>query len=158
MKNAKKKGFTLVELLVVIAILAILASVSVVGYTAFIDKANESNARTELTQIRDFINAKFLPSNAFEVEVGADTYTITKNDGALVITDEQGELANLAPAPGNGDNVFDDIIHAIEDFNVISSDVLFTLTENGKIVTYTLGKTRATWNVTDGTIETTTIN
>ena len=49
MKNAKKKGFTLVELLVVIAILAILASVSVVGYTAFIDKANESNARTELT-------------------------------------------------------------------------------------------------------------
>ena len=158
MKNAKKKGFTLVELLVVIAILAILASVSVVGYTAFIDKANESIARTELTQIRDFINAKFLPSNAFEVEVGADTYTITKNDGALVITDEQGVSVDMYQAPGNGDNVFDDIIHAIEDFNGISSDVLFTLTDNGKTVTYTLGKTRATWNVADGTIETTTVN
>lgn len=158
MKNAKKKGFTLVELLVVIAILAILASVSVVGYTAFIDKANESNARTELTQIRDFINAKFLPSNAFEVEANGQTYTITKNDGALIIKDAQGNLVEPFPNPGDGDNVFDDIIHAIEDFNAISNDVLFTLTDNGKTVTYILGKTRATWNVTDGTIETTTIN
>ncbi|MBQ2804298.1 MAG: prepilin-type N-terminal cleavage/methylation domain-containing protein, partial [Clostridia bacterium] len=40
-----KKGFTLVELLVVIAILAILATVSVVGYTAFIQKAHQSNDR-----------------------------------------------------------------------------------------------------------------
>ena len=51
MKNMKKKGFTLVELLVVIAIIAILATVSVVGYTAFIDKANESNDRSLVTQL-----------------------------------------------------------------------------------------------------------
>ncbi len=37
MKTMKRKGFTLVELLVVIAILAILATVSVVGYTSFIE-------------------------------------------------------------------------------------------------------------------------
>ncbi|MBR6794867.1 MAG: prepilin-type N-terminal cleavage/methylation domain-containing protein, partial [Clostridia bacterium] len=49
--NMKKKGFTLVELLVVIAIIAILATVSVVGYTAFIDKANESNDRSLVTQL-----------------------------------------------------------------------------------------------------------
>ena len=46
----KTKGFTLVELLVVIAILAILATVSVVGYTSFIDSAKDSNAETELHQ------------------------------------------------------------------------------------------------------------
>ncbi len=38
----KKKGFTLVELLVVIAILAILATVSVIGYLSFTEKANKS--------------------------------------------------------------------------------------------------------------------
>ena len=43
MKTMKKKGFTLVELLVVIAIIAILATVSIVGYTTFINKANISN-------------------------------------------------------------------------------------------------------------------
>ena len=46
MKKQIKKGFTLVELLVVIAILAVLATVSVVGYTSFITKANNSNALT----------------------------------------------------------------------------------------------------------------
>ena len=50
----KTKGFTLVELLVVIAILAILATVSVVGYTSFINDANNSVAMQELTQIRDY--------------------------------------------------------------------------------------------------------
>ena len=56
MKNTKK-GFTLVELLVVIAILAILASVAVVGYTAFLDKAKESNAKTEAHQLETAIEA-----------------------------------------------------------------------------------------------------
>ena len=59
MKNTKK-GFTLVELLVVIAILAILASVAVVGYTSFIKKANDSKAETELHQIVTTLNAEFM--------------------------------------------------------------------------------------------------
>ncbi|MBR2966444.1 MAG: prepilin-type N-terminal cleavage/methylation domain-containing protein [Clostridia bacterium] len=150
MKNAKKKGFTLVELLVVIAILAILASVSVVGYTAFIDKANESNARTELTQIRDFINAKFLPSNAFEVEVGTDTYTFSKQDGKLIISDSNGQTPDQQTITA--------IFHAIPEFASLNADVQFASEDNGAKIVYTLGKTRATWNVTDGTIETTTIN
>ncbi len=149
MKKTKKKGFTLVELLVVIAILAILASVSVVGYTAFIDKANESNARTELTQIRDFINAKFLPSNAFEVETADGTYTITKNNGALQISKE-----------GDANPVKEDvsaILHAIEDLASLDDNAKFSLSDDGKFLTYTLGKTQATWNVANGTITTSTL-
>lgn len=46
----KKKGFTLVELLVVIAIIAILASVSVVGYLSFTNKAKDSNDQSMVTQ------------------------------------------------------------------------------------------------------------
>ena len=53
----KTKGFTLVELLVVIAILAILATVSVVGYTSFIDSAENSVALSEVTQVRDYVVA-----------------------------------------------------------------------------------------------------
>ena len=55
--NNKRKGFTLVELLVVIAILAILATVSVVGYTAFITRANVSADETVATQINTFLHA-----------------------------------------------------------------------------------------------------
>ena len=68
MKKNTKKGFTLVELLVVIAILAILASVSVVGYTAFIDKAKQSNADTEADQIADSIKAALLIEDYVKVD------------------------------------------------------------------------------------------
>ncbi len=57
MKKRVKKGFTLVELLVVIAMISILATVSVVGYTSFVDKAKLSKAQTELAQVRDYIYA-----------------------------------------------------------------------------------------------------
>ena len=60
MKKNTKKGFTLVELLVVIAILAILASVAVVGYTAFINKAEKSKAETELAQLESAVNANLM--------------------------------------------------------------------------------------------------
>ena len=53
-----KKGFTLVELLVVIAILAILATVSVVGYTSFIMKANLSNDQTTIAMINKVLMAE----------------------------------------------------------------------------------------------------
>lgn len=53
----KTKGFTLVELLVVIAILAILATVSVVGYTSFIQNANDSACEQELAQIKTQVTA-----------------------------------------------------------------------------------------------------
>ena len=66
----KTKGFTLVELLVVIAILAILATVSVVGYTTFIDRANQSTAMQELTQIRDALIAEDINNDSFSIKTG----------------------------------------------------------------------------------------
>ncbi len=57
MNRTNKKGFTLVELLVVIAILAILATVSVVGYTAFIERATVSNDENVTAQLNQFLTA-----------------------------------------------------------------------------------------------------
>lgn len=53
----KKKGFTLVELLVVIAILAILATVSIVGYLSFTEKAKQSNDETLIAQLNTVLQA-----------------------------------------------------------------------------------------------------
>ena len=77
MKKRIKKGFTLVELLVVIAILAILASVTVVGYSAFTQKAKDSVAQQELTQIHNYLYAE---------DINNEKITFTK-DGLVVADD-----------------------------------------------------------------------
>lgn len=63
----KRKAFTLVELLVVIAIVAILAVAGVVGYTIFIDKARISNAETELHQIKTLITTEAMSNPAITI-------------------------------------------------------------------------------------------
>ena len=96
MRKNNKKGFTLVELLVVIAILAILASVAVVGYTAFVDKANKSAAETEAHPIDAQIEASlmindaaYLGKKADNTEIwvvkGANGYTATTTEPAATV-------------------------------------------------------------------------
>lgn len=68
MNNPRKKAFTLVELLVVIAILAILATTSVVGYTAFITKANISADEQEIAQLNGYLTLIGKVENATQLE------------------------------------------------------------------------------------------
>lgn len=89
MKRNTKKGFTLVELMVVIAIIAILATVSVVGYTSLTKKADLSNAQSELHQTEEFIYAALLTeSNAVSVkdENDAEIGTLKMSDTTVTIT------------------------------------------------------------------------
>lgn len=47
MKRTNKKGFTIVELVIVIAVIAILAAVLIPNLSKLVDKANESKAMQE---------------------------------------------------------------------------------------------------------------
>ena len=85
MKKNTKKGFTLVELLVVIAILAILASVAVVGYTAFLNKAKDSKAESELHQIAEYVNAEIMDDGEWVID--EDTKIAKGTDGKFVEAD-----------------------------------------------------------------------
>lgn len=62
MKN-KKKGFTLVELIVVLAILAILAAMLVPALTGYIDKANEKKVVAAARQY--YIAAQTVVTDAY---------------------------------------------------------------------------------------------
>ena len=63
MDKNKKKGFTLVELIVVLAILAILAAMLVPALTGYIDKANEKKVIATARQY--YVAAQTVESEAY---------------------------------------------------------------------------------------------
>ncbi len=92
--KSTRKAFTLVELLVVIAILAILSSVAVVGYTSFIDKANDSNAESELHQIKSYITADLMADGEWEyTDENGQKVIVSKKSTGLVVLEGNIDLA-----------------------------------------------------------------
>ena len=97
MKQQKRKGFTLVELLIVIAILAVLATVSIVGYTTFIRKAHVSNDTALAKQINDLLLA--------DQAVDGQPKTLGE---ALAVVDENGfDVTKLTPTALGHEFVYD---------------------------------------------------
>ena len=93
MKKTNKKGFTIVELVIVIAVIAILAGVLIPTFTSVTNRAKESaalqKARTAYTAVSVYdIDAK--QDNVADNEVG-ENYVIEVDGYYFAVTD--GELS-----------------------------------------------------------------
>lgn len=64
------KGFTLMELLIVLAIISILASIVAISYRHFIDKAKETVCRTNLTGLSNAIKLYIAENDALPAILG----------------------------------------------------------------------------------------
>ena len=137
------KGFTLVELIVVIAILAILAGVAIPVYNGYITKAQDAAAVTDLEAIATAAQAANATAGAIggiAVDTTAKTITVTAETGkelaekydedfVLFYGDTNAKQANDTDA---NDGVF----------NAISLDLSGTSYANG-----------ATWTATTGCVK-----
>ena len=111
MKKLNKKGFTIVELVIVIAVIAILAAVLIPTFSGVVEKANQSaalqNCRNEYTQAKvaiavngsDLKDGTVFESNGFYFE-----YT----NGEFKAKENYRPDASKATALANGVTVYQD--------------------------------------------------
>lgn len=84
MKKLNKKGFTIVELVIVIAVIAILAAVMIPTFIGIVDKANESAALQEAKTTHTALLYHFDAPERLN-ELNSDT---SKADAYIVVDDE----------------------------------------------------------------------
>lgn len=92
--SRSNEGFTLVELIVVIAILAILGGVAVPAYSGYITRANRTSDESMASEIR---NALLLAHYSGELNDGVTVVVYYGEDGLDVATTDEYAAANGLP-------------------------------------------------------------
>lgn len=122
LRKNNKKGFTLVELIVVLVILAILAAFLVPSLTGYIDKAKEKEIIAETRQT--VMAAQTIVDEIYATQnIGGAAITLETTDGFTKAA--IADLAEVDAANITGVTVADGVVTQV------------TYTKNGKTCTYT---------------------
>ncbi len=117
------KGFTLLELLVVVLIIGLLTSIAVPGYRKAVEKSKVADALTTMQAVAKSEHGWYLTNNSYTDDFANLDITLIDKDGVKA-KDESFESANYTF------NLYDDYIEAVRNNNEYS---LFKFYEQGDV-------------------------
>ena len=138
--NSNNRGFTLVELLIVIVIIAILAAISIVAYNGIQQRARDSAAAEAASQLSTKVEAW----NSIVGTYPTDTQVRSENL-ATVPTTVDDDLTEAKIDPALADKISDNATASA------TSPVVYTMCTGGTGATIEYNKGAGTETITRGT-------
>ena len=115
------KGFTLIELMIVVAVIAILAAIAYPSYQQYVVKTKRVEAETELVELSGTLQRYKIANFSF-----------LKNSGGTLVPIELSDVGHSAQIPASGDALYNVTLSDVtqNSWNLTATPIVNTIQSN----------------------------